>query len=53
MAKSIPMRRFMQALFDDEAVATQAAEIGGAILEARSSPSREGNGSAIPACSCY
>lgn len=30
------MRRFMQALFDDEAIAAQAAEIGGAILAARS-----------------
>jgi len=36
MAKSIPMRRFMQALFDDEAVATRVAEIGEAILAARS-----------------
>ena len=36
MSKFIPMRRFMQALFDDEAVAAQAAEIGGAILAARS-----------------
>jgi hypothetical protein len=30
------MRRLMQALFEDEALAAQAAEIGGAILVARS-----------------
>ncbi|MGC8873274.1 MAG: transposase, partial [Chloroflexia bacterium] len=36
MGKSISMRAFMQALFDDETEAEQAAEIGEAILAARS-----------------
>ncbi len=36
MSKCIKMRRFMQALFDDETVANRAAEIGQAILAARS-----------------
>jgi hypothetical protein len=36
MSKCIKMRRFMQALFDDETVANKAAEIGQAILAARS-----------------
>jgi hypothetical protein len=35
MAKTLPMRRFMQALFADEAAA-QAAQSGQAILAARS-----------------
>ena len=36
MSKCIKMRRFMQALFDDETLANKAAEIGQAILAARS-----------------
>jgi hypothetical protein len=36
MAKSIPMQRFLQALFGDRSIAAQAAEIGRAILAARS-----------------
>ena len=36
MTKCIKMRRFMQTLFDDEIIANQAAEIGQAILAARS-----------------
>jgi hypothetical protein len=36
MAKSIPMQRFLQALFGDRKIAAQAAEIGRAILAARS-----------------
>jgi len=36
MFKCIKMRRFMQALFDDESMANKAAEIGQAILAARS-----------------
>jgi hypothetical protein len=36
MSKCIKIRRFMQLLFDDEATAHQAAEIGEAILAARS-----------------
>jgi hypothetical protein len=36
MAKSIPMQRFLQALFGDRSMAAQAAEIGRAILAARS-----------------
>jgi hypothetical protein len=36
MAKSIPMQRFLQALFGDRDMAAQAAEIGRAILAARS-----------------
>lgn len=36
MSKCIKMRRFMQALFDDETTAHKAAEIGQAILDARS-----------------
>lgn len=36
MSKCIKMRQFMQALFDDETVANRAAEIGQAILAARS-----------------
>lgn len=34
--RPIEMRRFMRLLFDDEAIAKQAAEIGQAILAARS-----------------
>ena len=36
MSKCIKMRRFMQALFDDETTANKAAEIGEAILAAQS-----------------
>ncbi|MEM4203369.1 MAG: hypothetical protein QXS54_04795 [Candidatus Methanomethylicaceae archaeon] len=36
MLKSIRMRQFMYALFDDETIANKAAEIGQALLEARS-----------------
>ena len=36
MAKSIPMQRFLQALLGDRNMAAQAAEIGRAILAARS-----------------
>lgn len=36
MSKSIRMRRFMQALFDDKTAAKEAARIGDAILKARS-----------------
>jgi hypothetical protein len=36
MSKCIKMRQFMQALFDDETTANKAAEIGQAILAARS-----------------
>lgn len=36
MSKCIKMRRFMQALFDDETQANKAAEIGQAILASRS-----------------
>jgi hypothetical protein len=36
MAKSIPMQRFLQALFGDRNMAAPAAEIGRAILAARS-----------------
>lgn len=36
MSKCIKIRRFMQALFDDETMAAKAAEIGQAILAARS-----------------
>ncbi|MCC6147608.1 MAG: transposase [Anaerolineaceae bacterium] len=36
MSKCIKMRRFMQALFDEETTADKAAEIGQAILAARS-----------------
>ena len=36
MSKCIRMRRFMQALFDDETTAHKAAEIGQAMLKARS-----------------
>ena len=36
MSKCIKMRQFMQALFDDETMANKAAEIGQAILAARS-----------------
>lgn len=36
MSKCIKMHRFMQALFDDESTADKAAEIGQAILAARS-----------------
>jgi hypothetical protein len=36
MGKSIPMQRFLQALFGDRNMAAQAAEIGRAILAARS-----------------
>lgn len=36
MTKCIKMRRFMQALFDDETQANRAAEIGQAIMAARS-----------------
>lgn len=36
MSKCIKMRQFMQALFDDETTADKAAEIGQAILAARS-----------------
>ena len=36
MSKCIKMRQFMQALFDDETKANKAAEIGQAILAARS-----------------
>jgi hypothetical protein len=36
MAKSIPMQRFLQALFGDRKMAAPAAEIGRAILAARS-----------------
>jgi len=44
MAKSIPMQRFMQALFGDRNMAAQAAEIGRAILAARSLRQTEGKG---------
>lgn len=36
MAQCIPMRRFMRVLFDDERVADKTAEMGQAILAARS-----------------
>jgi hypothetical protein len=42
MAKSIPMQRFLQALFGDRGTAAQAAEIGRAILAARSLRRTEG-----------
>ncbi len=36
MYKWIKMRQFMQALFEDETIANKAAEMGQAILAARS-----------------
>jgi hypothetical protein len=44
MAKSIPMPRFLQALFGDRKIAAQAAEIGRAILAAPSLRRTEGEG---------
>jgi len=44
MAKSIPMQWFLQALFGDRSIAAPAAEIGRAILAARSLRRTEGEG---------
>jgi hypothetical protein len=44
MAQSIPMRRFLQALFGDRNMAARAAETGRAILVARSLRRTEGEG---------
>jgi hypothetical protein len=42
IAKSIPMQRFLQALFGDRSIAAPAAEIGRAIRAARSLRQTEG-----------